>query len=53
MADSNLIHGKALAELAKLPGASIDLCLTDPPFEKTNSPWDKLIPIEPMPLFGE
>lgn len=38
--DINLIHGDALDEIAKIPSGSVDCVLTDPPYGRTNAPWD-------------
>lgn len=46
--DIKLIHGDCIEEMSKLDDNSIDMCLTDPPYEKTQSRWDFIISIEPM-----
>jgi site-specific DNA-methyltransferase (adenine-specific) len=43
-----LIHGEALAELAKLPPQSIDAIITDLPYGTTACKWDVIIPFVPM-----
>ena len=43
-----LINGEALEEMAKLPDASIDALITDPPYGTTACKWDSVIPFEPM-----
>lgn len=43
-----LHHGDCLEVMKKLPDQSIDLILTDPPYGTTQSPWDIVIPFEPM-----
>ena len=43
-----LIQGDCLEEMAKLPDASVDMVLTDPPYGTTACKWDSIIPLEPM-----
>jgi site-specific DNA-methyltransferase (adenine-specific) len=43
-----LYQGDCLEVMKTLPDASIDLVLTDPPYGTTQSPWDEVIPFEPM-----
>jgi len=44
----NLIKGDCLEEMAKLPAASIDLVLTDPPYGTTACKWDTVIDLPAM-----
>jgi DNA modification methylase len=46
--DMQLIHGDCLEEMAKMPDASVDMVLTDPPYGTTACKWDSVIPLEPM-----
>jgi site-specific DNA-methyltransferase (adenine-specific) len=43
-----LMHGDCLEIMNDLPAASVDLCLTDPPYGTTECKWDSVIPFEPM-----
>lgn len=43
-----LIHGEAIEEMAKLPDASVDAVICDPPYGTTACKWDTCIPFEPM-----
>jgi DNA modification methylase len=43
-----LMHGDCLELMKQIPDQSIDLILTDPPYGTTASPWDVVIPFEPM-----
>lgn len=44
----NLLLGDCLECMAKLPEASVDLVLSDPPYGTTACKWDSVIPFEPM-----
>jgi DNA modification methylase len=44
----NLMHGDCLELMKTIPDNSIDMVLTDPPYQNTSCAWDKLIPFEPM-----
>jgi site-specific DNA-methyltransferase (adenine-specific) len=44
----HLYHGDCLDLMKQIPDQSIDLILTDPPYGTTQSPWDTVIPFEPM-----
>lgn len=46
--NAEVIHGDCIEEMAKLPAASIDLCLTDPPYGTTACKWDAVIPFNQM-----
>lgn len=46
--DLQLLFGDCLERMKEIPDGSIDLILTDPPFNTTSISWDKMIPIEPM-----
>lgn len=43
-----LIHGEAIEEMAKLPDASVDAVICDPPYGTTACKWDTRVPFEPM-----
>jgi DNA modification methylase len=43
-----LMSGNCLEEMDKIPGSSVDLILTDPPYGTTKCSWDSVIPFEPM-----
>ena len=43
-----LLHGDCLELMKDIPDGSVDMILTDPPFQRTQNQWDKLIPFEPM-----
>ena len=45
---TKLIHGDCLEEMKGIPDGSIDMVLTDPPYETTRCKWDRVIPFEPM-----
>jgi len=44
----NLLHGDCLELMKKIPDKSIDMILTDPPYQTTQCKWDIIIPFEPM-----
>ena len=44
----DLWHGDCLELMKNIPDGSIDLVLTDPPYQLTACKWDKVIPFEPM-----
>lgn len=44
----NLLHGDCLKLMKSIPGKSIDMVLTDPPYGTTACKWDIVIPFEPM-----
>lgn len=44
----SLTLGDCIAQLLKLPDASVDLVLTDLPYGTTNCPWDTVIDLEAM-----
>lgn len=44
----NLHNEDALAFLRRLPDASIDAVITDPPYGTTDQAWDIVIPFEPL-----
>ena len=48
MEDMTLWHGDCLEEMSRIADASVDMCLTDPPFGTTQCRWDSVIPFEPM-----
>ena len=39
---NQIIQGDCLEVMKKIPDKSIDLVLTDPPYEITNAEWDKV-----------
>lgn len=43
-----LLHGDCLERMNEIPGGSVDLILTDPPYGTTACKWDAVIPFEPM-----
>ena len=43
-----LLNGDCLELLQNIPDKSIDMILTDPPYEITNCKWDSVIPFAPM-----
>jgi len=43
-----LIQGDCLEEMKNIPDGSIDMVLTDPPYDTTSCKWDSIIPLEPM-----
>ena len=43
-----LIQGDCLEVMKSIPDASVDMCLTDPPYGTTACKWDTVIPFEPM-----
>lgn len=48
--DSNLwlMQGDCLERMKEIPSGSVDLVLTDPPYQTTNCSWDSMIPFEEM-----
>jgi site-specific DNA-methyltransferase (adenine-specific) len=48
MRNVTLINGECLAEMAKLPAASVDMVLCDLPYGTTACAWDAVIPFEPL-----
>ena len=46
--DYKLLHGDCLERMKEIPDGSVDLILTDPPFQVTQNKWDKIIPFELM-----
>lgn len=45
---NSLINADCLDVLKYIPDNSVDLVLTDPPYEVTQNTWDIIIPFEPM-----
>ncbi len=43
-----LMFGDCLERMKEIPDGSVDLILTDPPFQSTACSWDNMIPFEPM-----
>lgn len=43
-----LILGDCLERMKEIPGGSVDMILTDPPYGTTACKWDSIIPLEPM-----
>lgn len=48
MNDFKLYNGDCLTEMNHIQDASVDMILTDLPYEMTNNQWDVLIPFEPL-----
>ena len=46
--DNILIQGDCLEAMRDIPDGSVDMCLTDPPYQTTACKWDTIIPLEPM-----
>ena len=46
--DYSLLFGDCLERMKEIPSGSVDLILTDPPFQSTACSWDSMIPFEPM-----
>ena len=44
----DLWNGDCLELMKDIPGGSVDLILTDPPFQVTACEWDKIIPFDEM-----
>ena len=44
----SLLFGNCLERMKEIPDGSVDLILTDPPYQKTQNSWDSVIPLEPM-----
>ena len=42
------MFGDCLERLKEIPSGSVDLILTDPPYQSTSCSWDSMIPFEPM-----
>lgn len=45
---NQLINGDCLEVMKNIDSNSIDMVISDLPFEMTNNEWDKIIPFEPM-----
>ena len=43
-----LMHGDCIDRMKEIPDGSVDMILTDPPYQKTQNSWDSIIPLEPM-----
>jgi len=43
-----LLHGDCLELLKNIPGASVDLVLTDLPYGVTQNPWDSVLPLDAL-----
>ena len=43
-----LMQGDCLERMKEIPGGSVDMVLTDPPYGTTACKWDSIIPLEPM-----
>ena len=43
-----LMFGDCLERMKEIPNGSIDLILTDPPYQAIACKWDSMIPFEPM-----
>ena len=44
----SLLFGDCLERMKEIPDASVDLILTDPPYQAVACSWDNMIPFEPM-----
>ena len=44
----SLLFGDCLERMKEIPDGSVDLILTDPPYQTTQNKWDSIIPFEPM-----
>ena len=44
----SLLFGDCLERMKEIPDGSVDMILTDPPYQKTQNSWDSIIPLEPM-----
>lgn len=44
----HLMFGDCLERMKEIPDGSVDLILTDPPYQTTKNKWDSIIPFEPM-----
>ena len=44
----SLLFGDCLERMKEIPSGSVDLILTDPPYQSTALSWDSIIPFEPM-----
>ena len=43
-----LMFGDCLERMKEIPSGSVDLVLTDPPYQSTALSWDSMIPFKPM-----
>jgi site-specific DNA-methyltransferase (adenine-specific) len=43
-----LMQGDCLERMKEIPSGSVDMVLTDPPYQTTACKWDTIIPFEPM-----
>ncbi|AHK11412.1 DNA methyltransferase [Shewanella sp. phage 1/40] len=43
-----LMKGDCLERMKEIPDGSVDMILTDPPYQSTPMSWDLIVPIEPM-----
>ena len=44
----SLLFGDCLERMKEIPDGSVDMILTDPPYQTTQNKWDSIIPFEPM-----
>jgi len=44
----NLMLGDCLERMKEIPGGSVDMVMTDPPYGTTACKWDSVIPLAPM-----
>lgn len=42
------MQGDCLERMKDIPDGSVDMVLTDPPYQITQNKWDSIIPLEPM-----
>jgi len=43
-----LMQGDCLDRMKEIESGSVDMILTDPPYQITACKWDSIIPLEPM-----
>lgn len=43
-----LLHGDCLERMKEIPDGSVDMILTDPPYQTTRNKWDTIIPLDYM-----
>jgi len=48
MVNVNLMKGDCLELMKSIPDGSVDMILTDPPYQAIACKWDSMIPFEPM-----
>ena len=48
MINVNLMKGDCLERMKEIPDGSVDMVLTDPPYQTTQNKWDSIIPFDSM-----